>query len=232
LWQLLSGVDLIDFTTSLHIEQCRYYNVNVMDINLGFLASHNGSNMQAVIAACKAGVLKARPGAVISNNGDSGALLRAKQEGIPCYHLSSKTHPVPEKLDAAILNALVSNQVDLVIMAGYMRKLGAQTLQYYKGRVINIHPALLPKLGGEGMYGIRVHQAVLEAGEKETGVTIHLADEAYDRGAIIAQSPVPVLPGDTAEILANRVLEREHSFLVETIGKIITREISLLKTNN
>jgi len=186
--------------------------------------------MQAVISACKAGVLKARPVSVISNNGDSGALLRAKQEGIPYYHLSTKTHPVPEQLDAAILNALISNQVNLVLLAGYMRKLGAQTLKHYQGRVLNIHPALLPKFGGEGMYGICVHQAVLAAGEKETGVTIHLADETYDRGAIIAQSRVPILPGDTAEILADRVLEREHSFLVETIGNIITGEINLPKT--
>jgi phosphoribosylglycinamide formyltransferase-1 len=187
--------------------------------------------MQAIITACKAGVVKARPAAVISNNGDSGALLRAKQECIPYYHLSTKTHPVPEELDSAILDALVSNQVSLVILAGYMRKLGVQTLRYYKGRVLNIHPALIPSHGGEGMYGIRVHQAVLAAGEKETGITIHLADEDYDRGAIIAQSRVPVLPGDTAETLANRVLEREHSFLVETVGKIITGEIRLPKTN-
>jgi phosphoribosylglycinamide formyltransferase-1 len=202
-----------------------------MYTNLGFLASHNGSNMQAIITACKAGVLKAKPVTVISNNGDSGALLKAKQEGIPYYHLSMKTHPVPEELDSAILNALVSNQVSLVILAGYMRKLGVQTLRHYKGRIINIHPALLPKYGGEGMYGIRVHQAVLASGEKETGVTIHLADEDYDHGAIIAQSRVPILQGDTAEILSNRVLEREHNFLIETIGKIITGEISLFKTN-
>jgi phosphoribosylglycinamide formyltransferase 1 len=200
---------------------------NTRYMNLGFLSSHNGSDMQAVISACKTGVLKARPAAVISNNGDSGALLKAQQEGIPHYHLSLKTHPVPEKLDSAILEALVSNQIGLVILAGYMRKLGSKTLERYKGRVINIHPALLPKYGGEGMYGIRVHQAVLDAGEKETGITIHLADGDYDRGKIIAQSRVPVLPGDTAEILAARVLEREHSFLVETIGKIVSGEITL-----
>jgi phosphoribosylglycinamide formyltransferase 1 len=199
---------------------------NAMYTNLGFLASHEGSNMQAVITACKAGVLKAKPAAVISNNAHSGALLKAKQEGIPYYHLSSKTHPTPEELDSAILDALSSNQVDLVILAGYMRKLGPKTLKHYKGRVINIHPALLPKFGGEGMYGIRVHQAVLAAGEKETGVTIHLADEDYDRGPIIAQSRLPVLPADTAETLSGRVLEREHKFLVETIGKIINGEIS------
>jgi phosphoribosylglycinamide formyltransferase 1 len=187
--------------------------------------------MQAVIAACKAGVLNAHPAVVISNNSDSGALVKAKQEGIPHYHLSRKTHPMPEELDAAILNTLISNQVELVILAGYMRKPGVQTLRYYKGRVINIHPALLPKYSGEGMYGINVHQAVLAAGEKETGVSIHLVDEDYDHGAIIAQSRVPVLPDDTAEVLSARVLEREHQFLVQTINKIITREINLSKAN-
>lgn len=186
--------------------------------------------MQAIITACKAGVLKARPVAVISNNSDAGALLKAKIEGIPYYHLSMKTHPVPEELDSAILDALVSNQVSLVILAGYMRKLGAQTLRHYKGRIINIHPALLPLYGGVGMYGIRVHQAVLASEEKETGVTIHLVDKDYDQGAIIAQSRVPVLPDDTAETLSNRVLGREHSFLIETVGKIITGEINLFKT--
>jgi phosphoribosylglycinamide formyltransferase-1 len=200
-------------------------------LRLGFLASHNGSNMQAVIDACKAGLIKARPAAVISNNSDSGALARARQEGIPYYHLSTKTHPVPEQLDAAILEALVLNQVGLVILAGYMRKLGPGTLQHFKSRIINIHPALLPKYGGEGMYGIKVHRAVLAAGEKETGVTIHLADKDYDRGDIIAQSRVPVLPDDNETTLAARVLEQEHIFLVETIGRIASGEINLLKLN-
>ena len=193
--------------------------------NLGFLASHNGSNMQAVIDACNEGRLKAKPAVVISNNGDSIALVRAGKEGIPGYHLSSKTHPAPEELDAAILRALVANQADLVILAGYMRKLGAQTLQHFKGRIINIHPALLPKFGGDGMYGIHVHEAVLASGDSETGVSIHLVDEHYDTGTIIAQCRLPVLPDDTVESLAARVLEREHSFLVETIGKIIRGEI-------
>jgi phosphoribosylglycinamide formyltransferase 1 len=200
-----------------------------MRINIGFLASHNGTNMQAIITACKSGVLNAKPAVVISNNSHSGAILKAKQAGIPYYHLSSKTHPVPEELDLAILNALVLNTVDLVVLAGYDRKLGNQTITYYNGRVINIHPALLPKYGGTGMYGIRVHQAVLTAGEKETGVSIHLVDKYYDHGAVIAQSQVPVLPGDTAESLSHRVLEREHSFFMEIIAKIISGEIDLLK---
>jgi phosphoribosylglycinamide formyltransferase-1 len=191
------------------------------------LASHEGTNIWAIISACKAGILQATPTVVISNNSHSGAIIKAKREGIPFYNLSSNTHPIPEELDIAILKALVLNKVDLVILAGYDRKLGIQTLSYYEGRVINIHPSLLPKYGGTGMYGILVHQAVLDAGETETGISIHLADKDYDRGPIIAQTHVPVMPNDTAETLSSRVLEREHIFFVETIGKIIDGKIKL-----
>jgi phosphoribosylglycinamide formyltransferase-1 len=196
-------------------------------MNLGFLASGRGSNMQAVIDACKSGRLAARPRVVISNNSGSGALARADQEGIPRYHLSGRTHPDPAQLDAAILDALLRHEVELVILAGYMKKLGPRTLEHYAGRIINIHPALLPKFGGLGMYGARVHQAVLAAGEQETGVTIHLVDAEYDTGPIVAQCRVPVLADDTAESLAQRLLKQEHRFLVETIGKIASGEIAL-----
>jgi phosphoribosylglycinamide formyltransferase-1 len=108
-----------------------------------------------------------------------------------------------------------------------MKKLGEKTLSAYQGGVINIHPALLPKYGGTGMYGMHVHEAVIAAGERETGVTIHLVDREYDHGSILAQSRVPVLPGDTAESLAARVLEREHTFLVETLKRIVDEEIAL-----
>ena len=198
-----------------------------MAMNLGFLASHNGSNMQSVIDACKTGRLKAVPAIVISNNSDSGALARAEREGIPHLHLSTKTHPDAEALDAAILQVLRDHDVELVVLAGYMRKVGTQTLRHYTDRIINIHPALLPKFGGQGMFGLHVHQAVLAAGETETGVTIHLVNDEYDRGQILGQRKVAVLPTDTVETLAARVLETEHAFLVETLQKIIHGEISL-----
>jgi phosphoribosylglycinamide formyltransferase-1 len=167
---------------------------------------------------------------VISNNSASGALERAKREGIPGYHLSSKPHPDPAQLDAAILDALLRHEVELVVLAGYMKKLGPRTLAHYGGRILNIHPALLPKFGGQGMYGARVHQAVLAAGERESGVTIHLVDADYDTGPIVAQRRVAVQPGDTVESLASRVLEQEHGLLVETIGKIASGEITLQQT--
>jgi phosphoribosylglycinamide formyltransferase 1 len=141
--------------------------------------------------------------------------------------LSTKTHPEPNQLDAEILTILQRHDTDLAILAGYMRKLGPQTLAYFSGRIINIHPALLPKYGGPGMYGKYVHQAVLDAEEKETGITIHLVDGEYDHGTIIAQCRIPVLPGDTVVTLAARVLAHEHQFLVETLGQIIAKELIL-----
>ena len=198
-----------------------------MTINLGFFASGRGSNMQAVIEACNAGFLDAKPCVVISNNSQSEALTRARREDIPAYHFSSKTHPNPTQLDQVILSALLRHHADLVVLAGYMKKLGEKTLSAYQGRVINIHPALLPKYGGEGMFGSHVHEAVIAAGDKETGVTIHLVDTEYDHGAILAQCRLPVLATDTAASLAERVLVSEHIFLVETLRRIIAREILL-----
>jgi phosphoribosylglycinamide formyltransferase-1 len=197
-------------------------------MNIAFLASHNGSNMQAVIDACRDSRLLANPCVVISNNNsNSEALARAKRENIPYFHLSSQTHPNPTDLDEAMLQALEQYQSDLVILAGYMRQLGQITLSKFRGRILNIHPALLPKYGGPGMFGRHVHEAILAAGEKSTGVTIHLIDEEYDHGQIVAQCQVPVLPNDSPDTLAARVLEKEHGFLVDAIFKIISGEIIL-----
>ena len=201
--------------------------VHRREMNLGFLASHNGSNMQAIVDACKLGALWAVPAVVISNNSDSGALARARQESIPCYCLNSKIHVSPESLDEAILEALLRHSVDIVVLAGYMKKLGPKTLRRFAGAVLNIHPALLPKFGGKGMYGIHVHEAVLAAGEKETGVSIHLVDEEYDRGPVIAQTRVPVMPDDTPKTLTAQVLEQEHALFPEVLQKIARGEIAI-----
>ncbi len=198
-------------------------------IRLGFFASHNGSNMGAVIEACQGGKLAARPSVVISNNSRAHALTRAQQAAIPTYHRSSQTHATPELLDQAIGEILAEHQIELVILAGYMRKLGPKTLAAYQGRILNIHPALLPKFGGQHMYGNHVHAAVLAAGERATGVTIHLVEADYDTGPIVAQCPVPVLADDTVETLGARVLQREHQFLVETLARILSGEINLMK---
>ena len=183
--------------------------------------------MQAIIDACREGRLKARPCVVISNNSGSTALLRAGREGIPGYHLSGETHPDAEDLDTAILETLVQEGVNLVVLAGYMRKLGPRTVSSYRGRILNIHPALLPRFGGKGLYGRAVHEAVLAARERVTGVTVHLVDEHYDHGPIVAQTEVPVHGGDTVDTLSERVLRREHQLYVEALRRIETGEIRL-----
>ena len=194
---------------------------------LGFFASHGGSNMQAIIDACKKGRLDAEAKVVICNNRGAEALNRARRAGIPAYLLNGKTHPEPDALDREIRRVLRKHEVDLVILAGYMRKLGPKTLAAFRNRVLNIHPALLPRYGGKGMYGIRVHEAVLRSGDSETGVTIHLCNENYDEGAILAQKSVPVLAHDNPELLAERVLELEHEIYVETISRIVRGELAL-----
>jgi phosphoribosylglycinamide formyltransferase-1 len=183
--------------------------------------------MQAIIDAIKQGVLPAEVVVVISNNAGSMAATRAATEGIPFRHLSGVTHPAPEELDEQIGRVLTEAGVDLVVLAGYMKKVGPQTINRFPGRIVNIHPALLPKFGGVGMYGMHVHRAVLDAGDEVTGITVHLVDQEYDRGPIVAQCEVKVLEGDDADTLAARVLEREHAFYVETLCRIVSGELDL-----
>lgn len=198
-----------------------------MKMRLGFLASHGGSNVQAILDACRDGRLEAEPRVVISNNSDAMVLDRAMAARIPAFHLSAHIHPDPDRLDEAILSTLEKHEVNLIVLAGYMKKLGPRTLARYRGRVLNIHPALLPKFGGQGMYGNHVHEAVLGSGEKETGATIHLVDEEYDRGKILAQKKIAVMPNDTAETLSARVLEVEHQLYVETLHRIATGDLKV-----
>ncbi|NQV80010.1 MAG: phosphoribosylglycinamide formyltransferase, partial [Alphaproteobacteria bacterium] len=127
----------------------------------------------------------------------------------------------------AVMTALTAAQVDLVVLAGYLKKIGPRVLQAFGGRIVNTHPALLPKFGGPGMYGIHVHAAVLAAGETMTGVTVHLVEEEYDRGPILAQAEVSVDPDDTPESLAARVQAREKTFLIETLRRLGAGELAL-----
>ncbi|MBD3922174.1 phosphoribosylglycinamide formyltransferase [Paenibacillus sp. PR3] len=196
-------------------------------LKLGFMSSHGGSNMQAILDAAADGRLNALPAVLISNNSGSTAMERAHQFGMPAYHYSSVTHPDPEELDRQILLTLKKHEIDYLLLVGYMKRLGSATLDAYAGRIINIHPSLLPKYGGHGMYGRFVHEAVLRNGERETGVTVHLVDGEYDTGAIISQCRVKVEDNDTVESLSARVLEREHAFLVETLIRIANQEIAV-----
>jgi phosphoribosylglycinamide formyltransferase-1 len=196
-------------------------------LRIGVLASHEGTTLQAILDACAAASISAEVATVISNNGSSGALRRARAAGVPDVHLSSKTHPQPGALDAAIIETLEAARVDVVMLAGYMKKLEPGLLERFRGRILNTHPALLPKFGGHGMYGMRVHEAVLRAGEGETGPSVHLVDAEYDTGRVLEQARVPVEPGDTPESLAARVQERERRLVVGVLGRIASGELAL-----
>ena len=196
-------------------------------IKLGFLASGRGSNMLAIIDNCKAGKLAAEPVVVISNNANAGALEYARDLGISAFHLSTNTYTAPSELDDEITNTLKSHGADWLILAGYMKKIGPRLLDEFQGKILNIHPSLLPRHGGYGMYGIHVHESVLASGDNETGVTIHLIDGEYDQGRILAQSSVRVKQDDTPESLAARVLKVEHELYSETLREIIEGRISL-----
>ena len=189
-------------------------------MNIGVLASHEGTTLQAVLDACGAQTIRGRVAIVISNNSDAGALRRARAAGAAALHLSSKTHPDPGELDRAIQGALAERQVDVLLLLGYMKKLGPATLRYFHGRVLNTHPALLPKFGGQGMYGTHVHRAVLEAGETHSGASVHLVEEDYDTGPVLAQSSVAVESGDTVDTLAARVQASERTLLVQVLADV------------
>jgi phosphoribosylglycinamide formyltransferase-1 len=196
-------------------------------VKIGVLASHEGTTLQAVLDACASGAIPGRVVAVISNNADSGALRRARAAGVDALYLSGKTHNSPDDLDRAVCAALLERQVDVVLLAGYMKKLGLCTLDAYQGRILNTHPALLPKFGGVGMFGMHVHRAVLAAGDVTSGASIHLVEHDYDSGPVIAQASVPVEPADTPETLAARVQQRERVLLVEVLRDIATGKVRL-----
>lgn len=196
-------------------------------LRLGILASGAGTTLQAVIDASESGALSAAVAVVISNNSRSGALARAERHGIDCVHLSTRTHADPAALDAAIAAALARHDVDVVLLAGYMKKLGPRTLGRFAGRVINTHPSLLPRYGGRGMYGGHVHAAVLAGGDAATGVSVHLVDGEYDTGRVLASREVPVAPDDDVVSLARRVQRAERPFLIEVLERIATGDIRL-----
>ena len=196
-------------------------------MNIAVFASHGGSDLQAIIDGCKNEQINAAVVVVISNNKDSVALQRAKNENIPNFHMSAKKYGSEEILATEILNVLDQYIVDMIFLAGYMRLLHIDILEKYENRIFNIHPALLPKFGGKGMFGMNVHNAVINAKEKETGVTIHRVNAEYDSGEIVAQTKVAVTENVSPEILAERVLLREHEFLVEVISSIAEGKIQL-----
>lgn len=192
-----------------------------MTLRLAVFASGDGSNLQALIDRFnRAGSdSPVRVSLVISDRADAPALARARAAGIEAMHIQVSGRPA-DLSKWEMLAALDSADIDLIALAGYLRLVPAAVIRRYPGRIVNIHPALLPRFGGQGMYGRKVHQAVLDAGEKISGATVHFVNEHYDEGDIIAQKTVPVLPGDTAESLAARVLEVEHVLLPDVLEQL------------
>ncbi|MBT3708389.1 MAG: phosphoribosylglycinamide formyltransferase [Gammaproteobacteria bacterium] len=188
-------------------------------MKISFLASHGGSSAKAIIAAINNGELNAETGILITNNSDSAIYQWCKENAFPVQHISSSTHNDEE--DASILAALKDAGTDIVVCSGYMKMIGLETLAGFESRILNIHPALLPLYGGVGMYGDKVHAAVLVAGDAESGATVHIVTEHYDEGPVIGQSQVDVLPDDTVESLRQRVQETETGLYIECLKKFL-----------
>ncbi|MDR3195907.1 MAG: phosphoribosylglycinamide formyltransferase [Endomicrobium sp.] len=196
-------------------------------IRLAVLASGGGSNMQTIVDAHKSGVLKglAEVVLVISNNANAFVLERAKKENIKSVYIERKNFKDEECFNKDIFSRLQGAKTDMVCLAGYLRRIGRDILREYKDRILNIHPALLPKFGGEGMYGRYVHEAVVKAGEKKSGATVHFANEEYDSGEIILQKEVAISEKDTPEDVARRVLEIERQIYPQAIKKVIEENL-------
>ena len=183
-------------------------------LRLAVLVSGGGSNLQAIIDATEQLYLKSKVTCVISNKEDAYALERARRHGIEAIYIN----PKEEAYDHRLLTLLQEKEIDLIVLAGYLKIIPSSMIKAYPGHIVNIHPSLLPKYGGQGYYGIRVHKAVIEAGEKYSGATVHQVDDGIDTGHIILQKSIPVLPEDTPETLQQRILEQvEHKILVEAI---------------
>lgn len=186
--------------------------------NLVVFASGSGSNFQAIIDSVNRGDIQAKIVGLITNNPKAGSIERAKKHGIPTTIISADNHEV---FTQKIEDQLAAWQPDLIILAGFLRKIPDSIIQRFPDKIINIHPSLLPKYGGKGFYGLRVHRSVLDAHEQETGCTVHFVNKEYDKGAIIDQIKIPVLSDDTPESLAKRVLTEEHKLLPSVIAKLI-----------
>ena len=187
-----------------------------------FFASGSGSNLQAVIDAIEQGKIKAHIGGLITNKDGIKALERAEKHHIPTKILNPSSFSHTQKYEQALADTLKKWQPNLIVLAGYLLKIPASIIRAYKNRMINIHPSLLPKFGGKGLYGINVHRAVLNRGETQSGCSVHIVTEEYDQGPVLAQRTVPVYKTDTPENLSKRVLQQEHQLLPEVINKLLT----------
>jgi len=186
-------------------------------LRLAVFASGGGTNFQAILDAIERGDLPATAALCVSNTSDAGALDRAERRDVPTAIVNPAAFDTPADFGDALLDRLAAHDVTFVALAGYMRKIPPNVVDAYRGRMTNIHPALLPAFGGKGMYGMRVHRAVIDYGVHWSGATVHLVDEEYDHGPVVLQEPVPVYADDTPDALAARVLDVEHRLYPEAL---------------
>ncbi|NGP77207.1 phosphoribosylglycinamide formyltransferase [Balneolaceae bacterium YR4-1] len=184
-------------------------------------ASGSGTNFQALIDAIESGKINARITGLVTNKSGIQALERAHKHDIDTFTAKPSSFRTQKDYIQSLLTKLEEWETDLIVLAGYMIKVPVEIIEEYSGRIINIHPSLLPKYGGKGFYGIKVHEAVLENNENETGCTVHLVTEEYDKGPVLGQIKVPVKSSDNPESLAKRVLEKEHELLTKVVDEMI-----------
>ncbi|MGH7493996.1 MAG: phosphoribosylglycinamide formyltransferase [bacterium] len=199
-----------------------------MQLNLAIFASGRGSNFQAILRAIHQGRLQARVAVLVADNPEAEAVQIAQAANVAAAVIDARAASAGETFAADLLATLQSHRANFIVLSGYVRKVPGQVIQAYRGRVINIHPALLPSFGGKGMYGRRVHEAVLHHGCKVSGATVHFVEEEYDTGAPIVQRCVPVLDEDTPDTLAARVLEIEHQILPEALQLFAEDRVQIL----
>ncbi len=185
--------------------------------SLAVFASGGGSNFKAIHHSIISGKILGKIALLLSNNPNCGAVQFAEETGIANAIFNNSRYPEKKNRDDAMLEILQDIEPDLIILAGYMKKIPDSVVHHFKSRIINIHPALLPKFGGKGFFGMKVHQAVIEAGEDRSGATVHFVNEEYDKGPIIAQENVIIDPQDSAESLAEKVLKIEHELYPQVI---------------
>ena len=191
-------------------------NGGLMSKNIAILASGNGTNAENIIRYFQEKA-SACVNLVLTNRQNAFVLERAKERNVPCAYLDKDDWESGE----AVLSMLQKYNIDFVVLAGFLARIPDNVLHAYPNKMINIHPSLLPKFGGKGMYGDRVHEAVIAAGEKESGITIHYTNERYDEGAIVCQEKCPVLPEDTSEELAQRIHKLEYEFYPKVIERLV-----------
>lgn len=194
-----------------------------MNKKIVVFASGSGSNFQAILNAIDTGKLKAIVSGLVVNHANVAAIKKATDKHIPVYIYEEKAFQDNESATATLIQTVLGFGADLIVLAGYLKKIPSKFIEVFHNRILNIHPSLLPKYGGAGFYGIKVHQAVLANNEQITGCTIHIVTDEYDEGPIVAQKEVAVLNTDTPETLAARVLEQEHQLYAITIQEYLNK---------